>query len=180
MACRSCRRDLLRQLSSAPQRLSAAAPTEAEFAAIARHSSRAAVPIRQQQQRRGLQTTARVQSSPAPEKKSLIPESIKTLGGLLVKSTSQPYVVHRATETMYKACAAQANYTISEKDKRDGTVKTAEDGEQIGTGDSTWHNGMNPDLALPLLWLLTFRDIFTASSITSYPYPPLTRPDLPS
>lgn len=66
---------------------------------------------------------------------------------MILKSTSEPYMVHAATENVYKICAAEAAYTISETDKRNGTVKTTEEGEEIGTGTTTWHTGMWP---LPL------------------------------
>jgi cytochrome b pre-mRNA-processing protein 3 len=163
MACHSCRRDLLRQLSSAPQRLST--PIEAEYAAIARHTSRTAAPRRQQrqpmQQRRSFQTTA------APQ--ALIPESVKKLGGLVLKSTSEPYQVHRATQAIYKACAAQANYTISETDKRNGTVLMTEEGEQIGTGNTTWHTGTD----LLSLSLLSPRLLIPIPSTPPHHTPPL-------
>lgn len=63
---------------------------------------------------------------------------------MIIRSTSEPYMVHAATESVYKTCAAEAAYTISEEDKRNGTVKTTEEGEEIGTGSTTWHTGTFP------------------------------------
>ncbi|KAI1878186.1 uncharacterized protein JN550_000368 [Neoarthrinium moseri] len=138
MACRSCRRHLATQLSSR-QSLSASSQAHQQpSAAFAWQSTRratAVAPLRQQQQqqqRRGFGSTSQCQ-------KSWIPEPLRKLGGLLVSSTSQPYQVHAATETIYKTCAREANYTISETDKRNGTVPKTEEGEEIGVGNTTWH-----------------------------------------
>ncbi|KAK6216168.1 p-nitrophenyl phosphatase [Pestalotiopsis sp. IQ-011] len=140
MACRSCRRALLRDLSSRPS-LANAFGADIQYTA-ARQLSRQIITTaapqqqpQQQQQRRGFRSTA-----PAlEEKKSWIPESVRNLGGMIIRSTSEPYMVHAATESVYKTCAAEAAYTISEEDKRNGTVKTTEEGEEIGTGSTTWH-----------------------------------------
>lgn len=53
------------------------------------------------------------------------------------------YYIYKATEVLYKACAAQADYTIDAAERKAGTLKTTEDGEEIGTSKAgTWHNGM--------------------------------------
>ncbi len=46
-----------------------------------------------------------------------------------------------ATERIAKACSEQAAYTISEEDRKNGTVQTTEDGEEIGVGGGMWHDG---------------------------------------
>ncbi|ETS80613.1 hypothetical protein PFICI_08142 [Pestalotiopsis fici W106-1] len=137
MACRSCRRALLRDLSSRPSlfasgsdiQYTAAKQLSRQIIATAPHHQQ------QQQQKRGFRSTA----TAAAEKSSWIPESVRNLGGMILKSTSEPYMVHAATENVYKICAAEAAYTISETDKRNGTVKTTEEGEEIGTGTTLWH-----------------------------------------
>lgn len=128
MACRNCRRNLLRELPSRQSLV--ATQSQAQSAAISRQLSRQIIAAAPQQQRRGFRSTAQSQES-----------LLKRLGGQLLKSTSQPYQVHAATETIYKSCAAEAAYTISETDKRNGTVKKTEEGEEIGTGSTTWHTG---------------------------------------
>jgi hypothetical protein len=54
------------------------------------------------------------------------------------------YYIYRVTEDLYKACAAQADYTIDAADRKAGTLQTTEDGEEIGTSKiETWHKGMS-------------------------------------
>ncbi|KAH8199652.1 hypothetical protein TruAng_006182 [Truncatella angustata] len=135
---RGCRRTLLRDLSTRHGGL-VASSTDAQSLALARQLSRQQIvaaaaaaspssttPI--QQQRRGFRTSAQRQQS-----------WLKNLGSLIGRSVAEPYQVHAATETIYKAAAAEAAYTISETDKRNGTVKKTEEGEEIGTGSTTWH-----------------------------------------
>ena len=44
---------------------------------------------------------------------------------------------------MYKACAAQADYTIEAADRKADRVKTTADGEEIGVSKGgVWHSGM--------------------------------------
>ncbi|KAL2129729.1 hypothetical protein VTI74DRAFT_7392 [Chaetomium olivicolor] len=63
----------------------------------------------------------------------------------LVKGKSS-YFIYKATETMYKACAAQADYTIEAADRKSGKLQTAEDGEEIGASNGgPWH----AELTLP-------------------------------
>ncbi|KAK9781954.1 putative Ubiquinol-cytochrome c chaperone domain-containing protein [Seiridium cardinale] len=131
MACRSCRRTILRDLSSR-QGLVASSSTEVQSAAVARQLSRQIVAATPHQQRRGFKSTAQCQ-------KSWVPEPLRKLGGMIIRSTSEPYQVHKATEIIYKTAAAEAAYSISETDKRNGTVKKTEEGEEIGTGNTTWH-----------------------------------------
>ncbi|EAQ89149.1 hypothetical protein CHGG_05768 [Chaetomium globosum CBS 148.51] len=54
------------------------------------------------------------------------------------------YFIYGATEALYKACAAQADYTIEAADRKAGTLKTTEEGEEIGTSKAgTWHNDLD-------------------------------------
>ncbi|KAH8673567.1 ubiquinol-cytochrome C chaperone-domain-containing protein [Xylariales sp. PMI_506] len=139
MACRSCPRQLL-QLSRQTQPLFDTQST-ATAATIVRHSihrqvSATTLAPQNQQQRRGLRTT------PA-RPKSWIPESVRNLGGQLLRSTAEPYQVLHATESIYKTCAKAADYKISETDKRNGTVPKTPEGEELGVGETTWHNEFN-------------------------------------
>lgn len=52
------------------------------------------------------------------------------------------YFIYKATETMYKACAAQADYTINAADRKSGKLQTTADGEEIGVSKGgPWHDG---------------------------------------
>jgi cytochrome b pre-mRNA-processing protein 3 len=54
------------------------------------------------------------------------------------------YYVYKSTERMYKACAAQADYTIDAADRKAGKLQTTADGEEIGvTKGGPWHAGMS-------------------------------------
>lgn len=64
------------------------------------------------------------------------------IGGAMRKTT-QPYQIFGATESIYKACAGPAAYTISKEDRRNGTIPTLESGEEIGVGSGMWHEGMH-------------------------------------
>lgn len=128
MSCRSCRRHL-----GQFARQARALPVEAAAAPVA--ASRLSTQARQAQQQK------RTLSSSAPCRKSWVPQFVKDAAGQILRSSAQPYQVHAATETIYKTCARQAAYTISETDKRNGTVQKTEDGVEIGTGNTLWHNG---------------------------------------
>lgn len=59
--------------------------------------------------------------------------------------TVQKYAVHRATQTLYKACANPGEYRIDEGERREGTVRRTRDGEEVGYAvdeTSIWHRGM--------------------------------------
>ncbi|KAI0128939.1 ubiquinol-cytochrome C chaperone-domain-containing protein [Xylariales sp. AK1849] len=136
MACRGCRQYLSQ---SARQRQGVWNLIESQSGTVpARQLSgqTIAVASHPQQQRRSFRTTSQCQ-------KSWMPEPVRKLAAALLQSTAEPYQVHAATETIYKSCARQAAYTISETDKRNGTVKMAEDGVEMGTGDTMWHKELN-------------------------------------
>ncbi|KAL2256646.1 hypothetical protein VTK26DRAFT_1359 [Humicola hyalothermophila] len=73
----------------------------------------------------------------------------KLLMGRIAETLAQgqsQYYVYGATERMYKACAAQADYMIEAADRKAGTLKTSPDGEEIGSSKGgPWHN----ELGLP-------------------------------
>lgn len=55
--------------------------------------------------------------------------------------TAEPYRIVSATEAIYKTCAAEALYTIPEKDRKNDTIKKTAEGEDIGDGKTMWHEG---------------------------------------
>ncbi len=54
---------------------------------------------------------------------------------------AEPYRVWGQTKEMYNICASQADYAISEKDRKEDKIVTLEDGEEVGTGESMWYSG---------------------------------------
>ncbi|ORY69702.1 ubiquinol-cytochrome C chaperone-domain-containing protein [Pseudomassariella vexata] len=133
MACRSCKRHFS-QMSRQAQAFSIS-PTESQsIILIARHLTHRQVAPQIQQRRRFGAT---------PYQKGWVPQSVKDLAGKALQSTAQPYLVLRTTETVYKACASEAAYTIAETDKRNGTVQKTDEGEEIGKGDTMWHSDFN-------------------------------------
>ncbi len=54
---------------------------------------------------------------------------------------AEPYQVWGQTKEMYNACARQADYDISENDRKEDKIKILEDGEELGTGSTMWHSG---------------------------------------
>lgn len=54
------------------------------------------------------------------------------------------YFIYKGTETLYKACAAQADYAIERADRKSGKLQTAADGEEIGVSKGgPWHQGIS-------------------------------------
>ncbi|KAI2639554.1 ubiquinol-cytochrome C chaperone-domain-containing protein [Hypomontagnella submonticulosa] len=122
MACRSCRRQLallIRQTTVLP---------ELQNATALRQSI--AVAPRQFDQRRSFNST---------------PNQSAGLFAKLFKNTAEPYRIVKATEEIYKTCAGEALYTISDKDRKAGTIPKTEEGEDIGEGTTIWHE----DFKLP-------------------------------
>ncbi|KAK7923098.1 hypothetical protein PG985_007169 [Apiospora marii] len=144
MACRSCRshvgqlaRQSARFTSNSAEASSASSIIAASRLPAAPSQISQRQPTQQQQQRRKFSST--------PRSQALVPDFIKNTIGSILQSSAQPYQVHRATEIIYKTCASQAHYTISEEDKRNGTVQKTEDGIEIGVGKTMWHT----DFGLP-------------------------------
>ncbi|KAL2164619.1 hypothetical protein VTH06DRAFT_3836 [Thermothelomyces fergusii] len=53
------------------------------------------------------------------------------------------YFIYRASESLYKACAAQADYAIEPADRKSGKLKTTADGEEIGASKGgPWHQDL--------------------------------------
>lgn len=57
---------------------------------------------------------------------------------------SEPYVADGATESLFKECASQADYTIPQAFERRGKIPTGEDGMHIGEGTGWWYESMFP------------------------------------
>ncbi len=49
--------------------------------------------------------------------------------------------MYGATKQIVETCTQQADYRISEQDRKNGTIPTTADGEEIGTGGGIWHDG---------------------------------------
>ncbi|KAH8880711.1 hypothetical protein GQ53DRAFT_669316 [Thozetella sp. PMI_491] len=83
----------------------------------------------------------------------------------IVPRVAEPYRVYGMTSDIYDACASQADYTISEKARKDGTLEVMEDGEEIGTGTTMWHTEFQlpatfstwSHVTMLHLWLITVR-----------------------
>lgn len=62
-------------------------------------------------------------------------------------SVREPYRVLGATQKLFKACAAPANYKITEEERKNDEVLKLEDGEEVGkptTEDNVWHTSTSP------------------------------------
>ncbi|OTA60412.1 hypothetical protein K449DRAFT_332264 [Hypoxylon sp. EC38] len=126
MACRSCRRQLallIRQVTTA---------TEVQNASSIRPLVIASSPRFDQKRNFG--------STPS-QSQSAIRNAIKQY----FQRTAEPYRIIQATEDIYKICAREALYTISDKDRKAGTIPKTAEGEDIGEGKTMWHE----DFKLP-------------------------------
>jgi cytochrome b pre-mRNA-processing protein 3 len=133
MACKSCRR----QLSFLSRQTNAI--VEAQNAILAQRSSYRVAPS--SAQKRSFRNIPRQQ---AP-----ILKSIRDGIGKAVARQAEPYRVVHATESIYKACAKEAVYSISPAHKKAGTIPKTAEGEDIGEGDTMWHKGAVPQGRLP-------------------------------
>ncbi|KAI0883608.1 ubiquinol-cytochrome C chaperone-domain-containing protein [Annulohypoxylon maeteangense] len=119
MACRSCRRQLallMRQTTTA---------TEFQNVAILRQFVATRPP--RLDQRRNFGSTPRQLG-------------VRDIIAQVFKNSAEPYRVVQATEHIYKACAREASYTISAKDRTAGTIPKTAEGEDLGEGTTMWHN----------------------------------------
>ncbi|KAK3375276.1 ubiquinol-cytochrome C chaperone-domain-containing protein [Podospora didyma] len=79
-------------------------------------------------------------NSVAPGDSSVgIVQRLKNKLGSVARASAGSYMVYGTTERLIKACASQAKYSISETDRREGNVKTAAEGEEVGVGGGMWH-----------------------------------------
>ncbi|KAI1384600.1 ubiquinol-cytochrome C chaperone-domain-containing protein [Hypoxylon trugodes] len=124
MACRSCRRQLALLIRQA------ATTTEIQNATTIRQLVVAGTP--RLDRRRNFSSTPRQLG-------------FKDAMRRVFQRTAEPYKVVQATEDIYKACAREAAYKISEKDRKAGTIPKTTEGEDIGEGSTMWHE----DFKLP-------------------------------
>ncbi|KAI1458304.1 ubiquinol-cytochrome C chaperone-domain-containing protein [Annulohypoxylon moriforme] len=118
MACRNCRRQyalLMRQATTATEIQNVATICQP----VAARSSRF-------DQRRNLTNTSRQLG-------------VRDTIANAFRKSAEPYRVVQATEDIYKACAREASYTISTKDKVAGTIPKTAEGEDLGEGNTMWH-----------------------------------------
>lgn len=54
--------------------------------------------------------------------------------------TFTTYTAYGMTETMYKECRSQAEYSMPQVEE-DADLPQTEEGEDLGIGDSWWHTG---------------------------------------
>ena len=86
---------------------------------------------------------SRSQNPPQPEKQPGIAQTLLGIASKILPSKAvQPYQIYGATESIYKACSAPANYKISPELRKKEEVPMTEDGEEIGIGGGVWHDGM--------------------------------------
>ncbi|GAB1320633.1 Ubiquinol-cytochrome c chaperone domain-containing protein [Madurella fahalii] len=89
-------------------------------------------------------TARRALHTPSPRqkldlKKLIVGRVVQSLG-----AQRSNYYIYAATERLYKACAAQADYVIEAADRKAGTLKTTVDGEEIGVSKGgEWHNDLS-------------------------------------
>lgn len=55
------------------------------------------------------------------------------------KGLAEPYVAERATETLFKECARQADYIVPQAFEKKVAIPTNEAGEHIGEGTGWWY-----------------------------------------
>lgn len=138
MACRSCRN----RLDLFPRLQSLSALEAGERHAL--HITRRAVPI----QTRRLHATPlrRNETSDGflPKVQKWLVQPVADRLQNTARKTTHSYMVYGATEHMYKACSAQADYTITEADRKAGKIRQLEDGEEVGVGSGMWHDGKGP------------------------------------
>ncbi|KAK0711052.1 ubiquinol-cytochrome C chaperone-domain-containing protein [Lasiosphaeris hirsuta] len=92
--------------------------------------------------RRGLHGTPCRRQKPKEEKE--ISGWQKTiLGALGGSKMADTYMVYGATENLCKTFARQADYSISDKDRKAGDVIETAEGEEVGLGSSIWHKEFN-------------------------------------
>lgn len=75
--------------------------------------------------------------------KTAIPVSMKAAAGLqkVTGKATETYTAYGATENLYKECAAQANYSITQEPNSEEEMPKTEDGEDLGVGDGWWLQG---------------------------------------
>ena len=140
MACRSCRScvELLSRQS---------APIGARTSRLASESRRL-IPSSSFGSRRSLHSTTALRKSEGQQLQEVIRTgAVKAADGIasyFPKSAVEPHLLYSVTHGIYETVSSQADYTITEEDRRNGTIKRLEGGEEVGTGKGVWHDGSFP------------------------------------
>ncbi|KAL2201397.1 ubiquinol-cytochrome C chaperone-domain-containing protein [Corynascus similis CBS 632.67] len=88
-------------------------------------------------------TTRRALHTSLPRQKFDLKEMLLGRVRQSLASGRSSYFIYKATETQYKACAAQADYAIEAADRKAGKLRTTADGEEIGvTKGGPWHHDL--------------------------------------
>lgn len=135
MACRSCRKTLDLALG----RPSTLAAWENHASRTLRVSCRA-VPVQARRLHATPPRNAAGESFMLKVKKWMVQPVADRLKNT-AKKTTHSYMVYGATEDMYKTCAAQADYKITQADRKAGKIRQLPDGEEVGFGGGMWHDG---------------------------------------
>ena len=151
MACRSCygrQLGLLGRQANILTEVQGAVTVAAVAAAITRTTARQ-LPHHTSPGQRSLQTR-RFGSTPrnTAKFKDRLKERFTEVVGRVFRKQMQPYRVIYATETIFEACAKEANYKTDPVAVSAETIPTTEEGEHIGEGGGMWHDGM-ADLTTP-------------------------------
>lgn len=103
------------------------------------HTGNSRSPIRPQLQLRNASTAA----SPADSNPSNDADPTQTRTARAVRggmeSLAEPYVAERATETLFKECARQADYIVPQAFEKNVEIPTNKEGEHIGEGTGWWY-----------------------------------------
>lgn len=79
-----------------------------------------------------------------PKQPSALRQALASALSAVTPRTVARYAVHRATQTLYAACAGPGEYRIDEGERREGTVRRTREGEEVGYAvdeGSVWHRG---------------------------------------
>lgn len=150
MACRVCQKSVdilprLRSLRRSPRELQEQQNVLFPASISSRRSHRTLTPPNSIPPRRSFHTSL---TSRQNDVKSEAKSALGKLQGVLAGTTSS-YLIYGASEKIYKTCSAQAAYSISEQDRKDGKVTLGPDGEDVGvSGGGVWHGGMSGNLSL--------------------------------
>ncbi|KAL8784414.1 MAG: hypothetical protein Q9195_009059 [Heterodermia aff. obscurata] len=64
----------------------------------------------------------------------------------LLPSVTETYVAYGVTEKLVKECSSQADYSIPQRNEKDGILPQTKDGEDLGVGSGWWYEtlGLTP------------------------------------
>jgi hypothetical protein len=69
---------------------------------------------------------------------SRVVESLLSRSG----NTAETYVSYGLTQKLFEACSAQADYRIPQAAQKGADIPKTASGEDVGTGEGWWYNGM--------------------------------------